>query len=82
MDNTKDMARSVRRHHNARLKIARINYWGFEGKLNARQLGIALASPACCSCYMCGNPRKWQRELTLQEQLWHQCRVELRSLED
>ena len=21
----------------------------------------------CCSCYMCGNPRKWFNELTLQE---------------
>ena len=21
----------------------------------------------CCSCYMCGNPRKWWNELTFQE---------------
>ncbi len=21
----------------------------------------------CCSCYMCGNPRKWFNELTFQE---------------
>lgn len=24
----------------------------------------------CCSCYMCGNPRKWWKEKTLQERIF------------
>ena len=30
-------------------------------------IGIVARTPAACSCYMCGNPRKHWNELTMQE---------------
>ena len=74
------MSRSIRRHHKARLvkKLRRDDYYGFVSdsdrssalnnidhnyKKNAN-------NPKRCSCFMCGNPRKWSKgdeSLTLQE---------------
>jgi len=42
-----------RRHHNERLKSKRKHYQSPKG--------------AVCSCLMCGNPRKYGNELTIQE---------------
>ncbi len=28
---------------------------------------VALQTPAVCSCWMCGNPRKWFKQPTIQE---------------
>lgn len=30
-------------------------------------IGMSARSPKCCSCYMCGNPRKHWNALTMQE---------------
>lgn len=43
----------------ARLKAKRSKYSG-KGK-------VVLHTPAVCSCWMCGNPRKWFGTQTIQE---------------
>ena len=47
------------RHHAARVKANRKLYH-FKGK-------TAYKTPAPCSCWMCGNPRKWFKTPTIQE---------------
>ena len=32
-----------------------------------RMIGIKAHTPALCSCWMCGNPRKYWKEKTIQE---------------
>lgn len=32
-----------------------------------KQIGHLAHAPAMCSCYMCGNPRKWWKQKTRQE---------------
>lgn len=62
--------RAIRRHHNARLKANRKHYWGgWVG--NAQRIGMLLHTSCNCSCWMCGNPRKFngngKAALTIQE---------------
>lgn len=66
------MSRALRRHHTTRLKHARRHYWGEVLRLDARRLGMAIATPAACSCTMCGNPRKYFGERSLQERRFSQ----------
>jgi hypothetical protein len=35
-------------------------------------VGQHAATPHNCSCYMCGNPRRFFREITFQEQKWNE----------
>jgi len=77
----KNMSRAERRHHRARLKKNRRNYWGYgrQGwnifdikEMSAYQAGVVTRTPTPCSCYMCGNQRHntWQNKkecLTMQE---------------
>jgi hypothetical protein len=35
--------------------------------LDETSVGIIAHSPATCSCYACGNPRKWWDQKTMQE---------------
>ena len=61
--------RALRRHHVARLKRKRIGYWG-RGKFlewDEKGLGAVVQHPCVCSCWMCGNPRKWLGEQSIQE---------------
>lgn len=53
--------RALRRHHTERLKRKRAGY--FFGKAGVK----VFHTPALCSCPMCGNPRKWFGERTIQE---------------
>ena len=39
-------------------------WWGDE---TPRMIGIKAHTPAMCSCHMCGNPRKYWKEKTIQE---------------
>lgn len=59
--------RSVRRHHAGRLKKSRRHHWGRDISGEAKRLGQAVDTPTPCSCYMCGNPRKYFNEKTVQE---------------
>ena len=68
---TKNTKRAVRLHHIARLKKARRFHWGSDEDLweghNHKLLGKAVSAPCNCSCWMCGNPRKYFKEVTIQE---------------
>lgn len=65
----KDMKRAERRHHIARLKKTRSSYFVFNWWDNVgKRLGVISQYPKKCSCHMCGNPRKYDKqERTLQE---------------
>lgn len=68
--------RSLRRHHQWQIKQKRyydcllINYRE-NGWFDKRAWGIHANTPTVCSCWMCGNPRKYYRNsknaLTIQE---------------
>lgn len=61
-------ARALRRHHRERLKATRRFYWARgAGPRSDKTLGMALSTPAPCSCTLCGNPRRHFGETTLQE---------------
>lgn len=61
--------RAIRRHHRERLKRKRRYFWGHSRDLweEPRYLGMAVSTPKVCTCWMCGNPRRWHDELTMQE---------------
>ena len=48
------MSRALRRHHLSRLKSKRRYDYCFAGV----PIGQHVATPARCSCWMCGNPRR------------------------
>ncbi|WP_349569416.1 hypothetical protein [Azotobacter salinestris] len=63
------MDRSERRHHERRIKARfyrkqRIHEHGLTNKRNA---GVFAHHGKACSCWMCGNPRRYWGELTMQE---------------
>jgi hypothetical protein len=49
--------RAIRRAHRARLKKARRFHWG--RRLRGSALGMVVDTPTPCSCWMCGNPRRY-----------------------
>lgn len=59
--------RSIRRHHQERLRKKRQVYYDGYAKDDKRELGILVDTPTVCSCWMCGNPRRYFGELTIQE---------------
>ncbi|MGD9942616.1 MAG: hypothetical protein AB7L76_16040 [Burkholderiaceae bacterium] len=72
-------SRALRRHHRERLKALRRFYQTqSQGRdpvaapdkapaAAGKTLGMALRTPAPCSCALCGNPRRYFKEATLQE---------------
>lgn len=65
----KNLQRAQRRAHRERLKRKRKNYWalGFDLPVNQKFLAKMVNTPKPCSCYMCGNPRKFWKEKSLDE---------------
>ncbi len=75
--------RSIRRHHSERMKakarkVAQQS-WGYRVDLGMAAAEVERLSSraekfsdhlASCSCYMCGNPRKWFEERTRAEEKW------------
>lgn len=57
---------AYRRAQKQRLKKLRHNWWGRE--LSPDELGRVITTPTPCSCWMCGNPRRYLGERTVQEQ--------------
>jgi hypothetical protein len=57
--------RSLRRHHYQRLKDKRKNYFG--GSLSDLQAAMLASTATPCSCFMCGNPRRYLNERSIQE---------------
>ena len=50
---------SLRRHHLRRLKKKRSLYWGTQTVGDSRLIGKCSKTPCICSCWMCGNQRKY-----------------------
>jgi len=71
-------SRAQRRADNERLKKNRKNYWGrsypsnYAKPMTEKQIGMALHTPALCSCMMCGNARRKLKEITIQERRFPQ----------
>ena len=68
------LKKSLRRHHEKRIKSNRTNYVNLISnptecikEPTAKQIGKIACTSKNCSCYMCGNPRKFFNELTLEE---------------
>lgn len=56
------------RSHTERFKEKRKRYNNANTSNNPDvAVGRVCTTPALCSCYMCGNPRKFFNELTIQE---------------
>lgn len=61
------MTRAQRRHDTRRIKLKfRKVHKGRQWEPTARNAGVFANHGKVCSCWMCGNPRKYG-ELTLQE---------------
>ena len=77
----KDMKRALRRHNIERLKNKRKNYWGWPShdgfdprnpivEMPQEFQSFIVNTPKPCSCYACGNPRKYCKEKTFQEMIF------------
>jgi hypothetical protein len=69
-DRSVKLSRALRRHHRYRLWRKRRFYWSrnlVEPNENPRSRGKVVDTPTPCSCWMCGNPRRYFGEKTLQE---------------
>lgn len=57
--------RAIRRHHRNRMKArakAKLIAWEGRHRFNTdweQVLGLRGDTFTCCSCWVCGNPRKW-----------------------
>lgn len=60
-------SRSIRRHHENRIKRRVKKYYRGVHQYNLRRSGAIAQTRALCSCWMCGNPRKYFGDITLQE---------------
>ena len=63
--------RALRRCHAQRRKAwvrgTLRHYFTERHALSARQVSMYSKTPKICSCFMCGNPRRFRGELTIQE---------------
>jgi len=62
-------SRAVRRHHEERIKHRVQKYYAGVHRGDPRRIGLIAHSRQLCSCFMCGNPRKWLDEPTRQESI-------------
>lgn len=67
--------RSERRPHRARLKAARRIHWKRDLSREPHEWGRVVDTPTPCSCPMCGNPRRYFGETSLQERRAEQSRL-------
>jgi hypothetical protein len=68
----KSTKRAERRHHVERLKHNRRFHWGQDLSLRPKAWAQAVDTPTPCSCYACGNARRWWGEETIQERRFKQ----------
>lgn len=62
---SRDYNRSQAEKHKKKVK----KYYTCSNPKNKREVGIASKTKKSCSCWMCGNPRKYKGEKTKQEKL-------------
>jgi hypothetical protein len=60
-------SRALRRHHEERIKRRVRNYYGGVHRDDPRRVGQMAHARKLCSCWMCGNPRRYFNEPTLRE---------------
>ena len=65
-------SRALRRHHKIRIRQKRAKQFVFKyfdmGKQELlKRANKYMETPKVCSCYLCGNPRKFWKEETCQE---------------
>lgn len=60
-----EKGRAYRRAQIARLKAKRRRY--YNGARDERELGRWVWTATVCSCWMCGNPRRFSGERTVQK---------------
>jgi hypothetical protein len=58
---------ALRRHHEQRIKQKVKHYYGGVFKDNPRKINQLTRTHTPCSCFMCGNPRRYQKTPTLRE---------------
>lgn len=63
----KNLNRALRRHHEKRLKNKVKSYRNHSISKNPKLIGKYFNTPTGCSCWLCGNRRKYHG-LTFQEQ--------------
>lgn len=65
--------RALRRHHAARKKAwarKKLRHYFLDPQHPPpRRVGLYADTPKVCSCWMCGNPRRHQGEVTLRERI-------------
>jgi hypothetical protein len=61
-------SRAFRRHQEQRIKRRVAGYYGGYARENPRAIGQLARTRTPCSCWMCGNARRYFKEPTLQEQ--------------
>ncbi len=69
MKRTKDYR--IHQEEKSKIKAKRIlieeDIWNVNDDDFVKKVGIRSHSPKWCSCHMCGNPRKYWKEKTIQE---------------
>lgn len=65
-----EKGRAYRRAQIARLKAKRRRY--YNGARDERELGRWVWTATVCSCWMCGNPRRFSGEQSMQERRFEQ----------
>ncbi|MFY2597001.1 hypothetical protein ACOTHJ_13845 [Achromobacter xylosoxidans] len=63
----KDLTKAQRRHDAERVKRNRAGHRLMRDQQTPKAIGMHAATPASCSCHVCGNPRKYRGEVTMQE---------------
>ncbi len=58
---------ALRRRHERRVKRRVRDYYSAYARSDARASGKLAHTRQLCSCWMCGNPRRYFGEITLQE---------------
>jgi hypothetical protein len=60
-------SRAERRHHEFHVKQRVRSYYGGYAKDDPRHIGKIAHARRLCSCNLCGNPRRYFGEETMQE---------------
>jgi hypothetical protein len=60
-------SRGIRRHHEERVKARVRSYYGGYAVGDPRSVGRIAHTRRLCSCWMCGNPRRYWKQATFQE---------------
>ncbi len=72
--------RAWRRKQESKKKKKVLKWWDYEW--SSRMIGKKSHSPALCSCWMCGNPRKYYNDGTIQEKKNERMHELLESLQE